>query len=158
MRFRSLASIELLLLAITACAAGARAEEAFYLGAWKIDSAVTAPWADAHAGGSAPQNNELVGQTVTLAPAAITGPQVLACKNPHYKISEFSPDMLFEGEFEEMHDRNKAADPRKLATALGFTGATIRTLETGCDIDWHFVDPRTAEIGLNDYLFTLKKQ
>jgi hypothetical protein len=28
----------------------------------------------------------------------------------------------------------------------------------GCDIDWHFVDQTTAEVGLDDYVYTLKKQ
>jgi hypothetical protein len=152
-----LSAINALVLILSAFAPAAHAEDAFYLGAWKIDSAAIAPWADAHGANDA-QKNEIVGQTVTLAPAAITGPEVLACKNPHYKISEFTLDMLFQGEFDEMHDRNKSADPHKLAASLGFTGTTIKTLETGCEVDWHFVDPRKAEIGLNDYVFTLKKQ
>lgn len=153
-----LSAVNALLLALGAFAPAAHAEEPFYLGAWKIDAAVIAPWADAHAGPNAAQKNALVGQTVTLAPAAIAGPSVFACKGPHYKLSDFTPDMLFQGEFEEMHDRSKSADPPKLAASLGFTGTTVKTLETGCEIDWHFVDPRTAEIGLNDYVFTLKKQ
>jgi hypothetical protein len=37
-------------------------------------------------------------------------------------------------------------------------GRGIRTLETGCEIDFHFVDAATAEIGLNDRVYTLKKQ
>lgn len=31
------------------------------------------------------------------------------------------------------------------------------TLETGCGIDVYFVDDATAEIGLNDYVWTLKR-
>jgi len=41
---------------------------------------------------------------------------------------------------------------------MGFTGTKIRTLETGCEIDFHFVDDTTAEAGLNNYVYTLKKQ
>lgn len=33
-----------------------------------------------------------------------------------------------------------------------------KTLETGCEIDWHFVDPRTAEIALDNDVYTLRKQ
>jgi hypothetical protein len=29
-------------------------------------------------------------------------------------------------------------------------GRSIKTLETGCEIDFHFVDATTVEIGLND--------
>jgi hypothetical protein len=30
--------------------------------------------------------------------------------------------------------------------------------EPGCEIDFHFVDATSAEIGLNDHVYTLKKQ
>jgi hypothetical protein len=65
--------------------------------------------------------------------------------------------MLFEGQFGEMHDADPRADPLALAHRLGFRGASFRTLETGCEIDWHFTGPHTAMIGLNDWVFTLKK-
>jgi hypothetical protein len=102
--------------------------------------------------------NALIGKTVTLLPKEITGPKVFACKGPHYKLSDFTADMLFQGELGEMHDSDKSKDPQKLAAALGFTGTTFKTLETGCEIDWHFVDPSTVEIGLDNYVYTLKKQ
>jgi hypothetical protein len=44
------------------------------------------------------------------------------------------------------------------AASLGFAAGSIQTLETGCEIDFHFVDAATAEIGLNDNVYTLKKQ
>ena len=83
---------------------------------------------------------------------------MFACKWPHYKVSDFSADMLFQGQCGEMHHADHSKDPLQLARALGFTGTTFKTLETGCEIDWHFVDPRTAEIGLNNFVYTLKKQ
>ena len=66
--------------------------------------------------------------------------------------------MLFQCAFEEMQSNDKSVDPNKIAASLGFTGKTIKTLETGCEIDFHFVDAATVEIGLNDYVYTLKKQ
>jgi hypothetical protein len=30
--------------------------------------------------------------------------------------------------------------------------------ETGCEIDFHYVDATTARLGLNDHVYTLKKQ
>ncbi len=57
-----------------------------------------------------------------------------------------------------MRSKDKSVDPDKLAAALGFKGASFKTLETGCEFDFHFVDEGTAEIGLNDYVYTLKKQ
>ncbi len=66
--------------------------------------------------------------------------------------------MLFQGAFGEMQSKDKSVDPGKLAAALGFKGASFKTLETGCEFDFHFVDERTAEVGLNDYVYTLTKQ
>ena len=45
-----------------------------------------------------------------------------------------------------------------LFASLGFAGTCIRTLETGCEIEVHFVNDATAEIGLNNYVYTLKKR
>jgi hypothetical protein len=68
--------------------------------------------------------------------------------------------MLFQGAFGEMHERNKASDPAKIAAALGFQGSRWKTLETGCgnEIDYHFLDPTNAAFGLNDYVYFLKRQ
>jgi hypothetical protein len=134
----------------------AHAADAFYLGDWKIDSAVEAPWAKPKI--SASETGRLIGKTVTLRAKDISGPQPIACKGAVYKVADYSADMLFQGAFEEMRDINKSADPQKLAESLGFTGKTFQTLETGCDIDWHFVNPTTAKIGLNNFVYTLKKQ
>lgn len=153
-------SVSILLAATLAAAiqSPAGAEELSYLGVWKLAYAVPAPWAPSPQKTDAAESKQLIGKTVTLGPKAITGPKVFACKGPHYKVSDFSADMLFQGQFGEMHDADHSRDPLQLAHALGFTGTSFKTLETGCEIDWHFVDPRTAEIGLDNFVYTLKKQ
>ena len=88
----------------------------------------------------------------------ITGPPTFACKTPHYKESDSTADTIFQGAIGEMQLKNKSVDPNKLAASLGFAGSGIKTLETGCEIDFHFVDAATAETGLNDNVYTLKKQ
>jgi hypothetical protein len=143
-------------IAASCAATPSRAADAFYLGDWKIDSAVQAPWARPKV--SASEKNSLMGKTVTLKAKEIAGPQAFACNGAVYKVADYSADMLFQGAFEEMHDSNKSVDPQKLAEQLGFSGKTYQTLETGCEIDWHFVNPTTAKIGLNDFVYTLKKQ
>jgi hypothetical protein len=135
------------------------AEQPFYLGTWKLESAVPAPWATSPPDKSdTAESKTLIGKAVRLTPAAIAGPKVFACKGPHYKLSNFTADMLFQGAFGEMHDADKSKDPLKLAATLGFSGTSFETLETGCEIDWHFVNRSTAEIGLDNYVYTLKKQ
>ena len=144
---------------VAAISSPAGADEPFYLGTWKLDSAVVAPWADPHEKPDAAAMKALIGKTVTLTPAAIAGPKVFACKGPHYKvIAPPPPPCCSRGAFEEMKDNDKSVDPLTLAAALGFDGTAFKTLETGCDIDWHFVDQTTAEVGLDDYVYTLKKQ
>lgn len=145
-------------LAILMTAMPARAADISYLGAWKVTSAVVAPWADAKLKPNATGKAGLIGKSVVLAPKAMTGPSPFACAAPHYKVSNFTADMIFQGAFGEMQSSNKAADPNEIAASLGFSGTSIKTLETGCEIDFHFVDATTAEIGLNNYVYTLKKQ
>ena len=136
----------------------ARAADPPYLGSWKISGAVAAPWADPKQKPDAAESARLLGKTIVFRPREIAGPPPFACKAPHYKESDYSADMLFQGAFEEMQSKNKSVDPNKLAASLGLAGNRIKTLETGCEIDFHFADAATAEVGLNDYVYTLKKQ
>lgn len=57
----------------------------------------------------------------------------------------------------EMGRAGKKVDPKALAVSLGFGGAPINAVETGCTSDFHFVDDTTAEAGLNNYVYKLKK-
>jgi hypothetical protein len=136
------------------------AADAFYLGTWKIASAAEAPWADAKHKDDAAEMKSLVGKTVIIKPTEISAPRQLACKGPKYEVKDYPADMLFQGAFEEMKRRDKSVDPAKLAAKLGFRGSSWKTLETGCgmEIDFHFIDPATTTFGLNNYVYTLKKQ
>lgn len=150
----------LLLLALlgvaTACAFAA---DPFYLGTWKIASAVPAPWQYPHRDDTA-QMKSLVGKLVVIQPKTILGPRIVACNSPKYSVRDYPADMLFQGEFGEMHRRDSSADPAKIAAGLGFQGSSWKTLETGCgnELDYHFLDPTAAAFGLNNYVYILKKQ
>ena len=102
----------------------------------------------------------LVDKLVVIQTAAIKGPRPVACKGPKYRVKEYPADMLFQGAFGEMHRRDKSADPAKIAAKLGFRGSSWKTLETGCgnELDYHFLDPTTADFGLNNNVYTMKKQ
>jgi hypothetical protein len=136
----------------------AGAADSFYMGAWKISGAVAAPWADPQRKPDGAGEARLLGKSIVLTARQITGPRPFACSAPHYKVSDFTPGMIFQGALEEMHSNNTTVDPAKVAASLGFAETAIKTLETGCEIDFHFVNDVTAEIGLNDYVYTLKKQ
>jgi hypothetical protein len=135
------------------------AADTFYLGAWKIVSASAAPWWDQARKRTEAEMKGLVGKTVTIETNGIRGPRELACRPVKYRVKDYPADMLFQGAFGEMHERDKSKDPAKIAAALGFKGSSWKTLETGCavEIDYHFIDPATAAFGLNDYVYILKK-
>jgi len=151
-------------MALTAAALvmGALAAQAAepWLGNWKITESKVAPWSGKSRARSEVDLKELMGKTVTFRPREIAGPPMLACKGPQYKLSDFSAEMLFHGAFGEMREKNERINPGKLAASLGFEGESWQVLETGCasGIDWHFVDATTLAIGINDYVYVLKKQ
>jgi hypothetical protein len=147
-----------LVILVAVSGSAAKAAGASYIGTWKLAGAVVAPWADPKRKPDSAEMTRLIGKTVVFQAKQIAGPPPFACKAPHYQESEFTADMLFQGAFDEMRSKDKSVDPDKLAASLGFAGTKIKTLETGCEIDFHFVDAATAEIGLNDYVYTLKKQ
>jgi hypothetical protein len=101
-----------------------------------------------------------VGKVVTITPKSIMGPRQIACKSVGYHVKDYPADMLFQGAFGEMRYRDKSVDPAKVAAKVGFHGTSWKTLETGCEseLDYHFIDPTTAAIGLNNYVYILKKQ
>lgn len=140
-------------------AAAAVAAEPFYLGSYKIVSATVAPWTEGRKPDPA-ESKTLVGKAVTIKTGEILGPRQLACKGPKYQVKDYPADMLFQGAFGEMHSKDKAADPEKLAAKVGFQGKSWKTVETGCatELDFHYIDPNTFAFGLNDYVYTVKKQ
>ncbi len=54
----------------------AQADEPFYLGTWKFEFAVVAPWAEPPQKPDEAEMKALIGKTVTIAPKAISGPKV----------------------------------------------------------------------------------
>jgi hypothetical protein len=140
---------------------GARAEDAFYLGQWKITAAAPAPWIKSDAELSPDEMKSLVGQTITLKTDALEGPGQFPCKGPKYEVIEGGPDMLFQGGFGEMQSQNAANEPQKLAEQAGFTGTQYRTVLTGCEfaVDFSFgEDKDTAMFALDNALYMLKRQ
>ena len=151
------AGIACLLVSVGA-AGPATAADPFYMGSWTFTTAVVAPWADRQRTPDGTERARLMGKAIVLKAKEISGPRPFACARPQYKVTDYGPDMIFQGAFDEMQRADKKAEPKALAASLGFANGPIRTLETGCEIDVHFVDDTTAEVGLNNYVYTLKKR
>ena len=138
--------------------ATADAADPSYIGAWTFAGAMPAPWSTTDRKPDTAERARLLGQTLVFNSKGISGPQPFVCKGAHYKLADYTADLLFQGAFDEMRRQDKSVDPDKIAAGLGFKDKTIRTLETGCEFVFHFVDASTAEVGLNDFVYTLKKQ
>ena len=90
------------------------AADPFYLGTWKITTAVVAPWADPAARKPDPtEMKSLVGKVVVFKTNEITGPRQVACKGPKYLVKDYPADMLFQGAFGEMKLKNPVRRSRK---------------------------------------------
>ena len=102
-------------------------------------------------GASDAEAKRLLHQPVSILPDRIDGPKPLLCRKLKYKVTDYSPDMLFQGGL---------TAPDKQAAALGFKGSSIKTLETGCEgeIDFHMVDEMTVLFGLNDRVYTMTRR
>jgi hypothetical protein len=121
-----------------------------YLGNWRVTSSRPAPWVGPDDKPYIPDMKRLMGQVISFTPTRIVAPQPLTCRGPIYRIKVYPRDMLFQGGL---------TDAARQAKALGFAGAKITTLETGCEglIDFHFVNPSTAFFALNNRLYRIVK-
>jgi hypothetical protein len=147
--YRGLRSAALVGLIAMAFSSRAYAQEAFG-GPWLIIKAEPAPWADKGAASDA-EAKKLLNQPVSILPDRIDGPKPLLCRKLKYKVTSYTPDMLFQGSL---------TAPDKQAAALGFKDKAIKTLETGCEaeIDFHMVDAMTVLFGLNDRVYTMTRR
>jgi hypothetical protein len=145
-RFRFAALAGIITIALSS---GVHAQEAFG-GPWLIIKAEPAPWAEKGVASDA-EAKRLLHQPVSILPDRIDGPKPLLCRKLKYKVTDYSPDMLFQGGL-------TASD--KQAAALGFKGSSIKTLATGCEgeIDFHMVDEMTVLFGLNDRVYTMTRR
>nr|ALG05350.2 hypothetical protein 5H7_049 [uncultured bacterium 5H7] len=122
-----------------------------YLGTWRIVASSPAPWIDAREASAEPLSDRLSGKTVTFAPTRITAPPPLQCRRPRYRLREASLEGLFQGSLTR---------PGEQAPMLGFTGRTVRTLETGCNgwFEFHFTAADTALFALDNRIYILRRR
>ncbi|MET4388099.1 hypothetical protein ABIB73_003861 [Bradyrhizobium sp. F1.4.3] len=91
----------------------------FYLGSWTFTTALAEPWADPQRKPDGADRARLIGKTMVLKGGEISGPRPFACAKPQYKVTDYGPDMLFQGAFDEMRRADRNADPKVLAASLG---------------------------------------
>jgi hypothetical protein len=88
--------------AVSSAIAPVQAADSSYLGVWKVAGAVVAPWADPRQKPDSAEQARLLGKIIAFKAKEITGPRPFACATPHYKISDFTADLILRGAFEGM--------------------------------------------------------
>ncbi|HVO02035.1 MAG TPA: hypothetical protein VMT54_07525 [Candidatus Cybelea sp.] len=149
-------------LSLASAISAGHAEDAFYLGKWKIADAKPAPWVLPSDQLDPSEPKGLIGKTIEIKADSITGPGDFPCAKPQYQVEEGGPEMLYMGSFENMHAQDPSVDMLKLAAQTGFTGDThFRTVVTGCEYEVDFswgASNDVARFALNDYIYTITRE
>lgn len=126
-----------------------------FFGTWKTATAQVAPWW-MEAGPPPQMNPEFQNTAIVFAAGKSSGPSIVACDAPTYAVDITRPRALFEGHLQ---------DPAKEAAALGFTSQDITRLNLSCtddnrdvSLDFPMVDDDTILLGLDNLIYTLKRQ
>ncbi len=140
------------------CAApqAARAAEISIVGRWEIVEAAAAPWieegkrAALNAAGKA-----LLKLVITFSPKDVSSRHKLfTCSRVEYEATELGADAIFSGNLPE-------PNPTAAAQRLGFPRGDIPGVDVRCPnavFGFHFRDPATAMIALDDVIYTLKRR
>jgi hypothetical protein len=152
-----------LALAVAACSPEAETPDAAeksrpgnpFFGVWRTETAQVAPWWNGP-GGAPEMNPDFQNTPITFAADKSSGPKLIACDAPVYTVSLVRPEGLFEG--------NLPA-PAMDAASLGFPARDILSLNLSCtqdnkdvSLDFAMADDATVMLGLDNMIYTLKRQ
>jgi hypothetical protein len=141
----------------------AHADDFPFAGTWKITGAAVAPWEDPDNPMITDDGERYGGKLVTIAPGRMKGPDLLGCGRTETSVEKLPFAGLFEGGL-AADPKNPAAPSdegkaKKLALELGFASEPVPTLFQGCsEISLHLRDADTLLFGLNNRIFTMKRQ
>lgn len=153
----------LILAAFSLAATPALAAEADFYGSWKITESVKAPWEDPANPMTTDDSARYTGKVVEIAKGSMKGPDLMGCGATELAVQSFPYAGLFEGglgvkpgDAAAPFDEAKA---KRLAEGLGFTAEPVESLMHGCsELILHRLDATTLVFGLNNRIFTMKKQ
>ncbi len=145
-----------LALLLMLCCMNAPAQETF-AGTWHVVKAEPAPWV---AAGSKPQpvaEAAFTHAVFEFRTDRVVGPSWTACRKPKYDLTPLPFDSLFEG---GLYDpEHGLTDAKAAAQRLGFQREPVPSMTTGCsELLFHQVDNDTALFGLNNMIYTMKRE
>ncbi|WP_158815561.1 hypothetical protein [Methylocapsa sp. S129] len=145
--------------AIVGAIANPAAAQERFAGHWAIAGAVVAPWAsDLKDAADEADAKRLIGSHLTIAPHVFNAPEPLGCARPTYAFRNAAADGLFEGSL-NADGAGKPADPVVAARALGMNQKMARAMTASCsEVEFVLIDPDTVLFGLNNRVFTVKRE
>jgi hypothetical protein len=151
-RLRALAAFLLLFGATPATFA----QQAF-AGDWQVVKVEDAPWLAGRPELKPTAEPAFAHARISFQPDRVSGPAWFHCKKPKYEMMMLDFDSLFEGGLSD--PEHGMSDPAKSARRLGFKSEPVTSMLTGCsELLFHLVDADTAMFGLNNMLYTMRRQ
>ncbi len=145
-----------LFLALLLCAPYAWSQEAFG-GTWHVVKAEPAPWVTVDIKAKPAVEAAFAHATFEFRPDRVVGPSWTACRKPKYDLTPQSFDSLFEGGLVDPEHGLK--DAAALAHRLGFQHEPVPSLVSSCsELLFHLADGDTALFGLNNMIYTMKRE
>jgi hypothetical protein len=134
-----------------------------FAGTWKITGAVHAPWENPDDPMITDDAEHYTGKTVTITRYSITGPSLMGCGKTEMNVEALPRVAIFEGGLatnpKDPAGPSDEVKAKRVAIELGFATETVPTLFQGCsELSLHFRDKDTLMFGLNNRIFTMKKQ
>ena len=127
-----------------------------FAGSWTVVKAEDAPWLAGRSDLTPSYEPKLQHAKFVFRADRLEAPIWIACRHPQYQLSMVGPESLFEGGLDDAE--HGLTDPKGLAAKLGFKGDQIPTLEGACsEVAYHLADPDTILFGLNNVIYTLKR-
>jgi hypothetical protein len=133
------------------------AAQGVFAGSWKVVDAQIAPWAKPDASYKPAVDPKFAHAIFVFTKDRLSAPSPFNCE-AHYEIKTVEPGYLFQGAFDQ-------DNPEQHAKALGFKSEKIVNLDFACmrgdadiEMDFHMADNDTIIFGLNDVIYTMKRQ
>lgn len=141
----------------------ALADDFPFAGSWKITGTVHAPWEDPDNPIVSGNAEHYIGRTVTISKDSIQGADLMGCGQTEITVEPLPRVAIFEGGLatnpKDPAGPSDEVKARRLATELGFKAEPVPTLYQGCsELSLHYRDQDTLMFGLDNRIFTMKRQ
>jgi len=128
-----------------------------FAGDWQVVKTEDAPWLAGRPELKPTAEPAFAHARISFRADRVSGPAWFHCKKPRYEMMMLDFDSLFEGGLSD--PEHGMSDPAKSARHLGFKAEPVTSMLTGCsELLFHLVDADTAMFGLNNMIYTMKRQ